>query len=189
VDVVSTPAAGSALRRVDARAALYGAAAALVVAAALGALLAGVIAAVDSEWASSINDADQRLTVIALVWGAMVLFVAGLTGGYVAGRRTRADGGASGLATSIAVLVVLAVVLLLVLATGLVEVPHWFTQYALAVAAVAVGVNASLGMLAGGYVGGGMGEAHERRAHPTDDAAHAGAGHHHYAGGGGIAHG
>jgi hypothetical protein len=179
---------GSALQRVDARAALYGAAAALVVAAALGGLLIGVIAAVDSEWSSSVNDPDQRLTVIGLVWGAMVLFIAGLTGGYVAGRKARADGGASGLATSIAVLVVLAVVLLLVLATGLVDVPHWFTQYALSVAAAAVGVNASLGMLAGGFVGGGMGAEHERRAHPADDA-HAGAGHHHYAGGGGVAHG
>jgi hypothetical protein len=176
------------VRRVDARAALYGAAAALAVAAALGALLVGVIAAVDSEWSSSINDPDQRLTVIGLVWGAMVLFVAGLTGGYVAGRKTRADGGASGLATSVAVLVVLAVVVLLVLATGLVDVPHWFTQYALAVAAAAVGVNASLGMLAGGFVGGGMGEAHERAAHPKHPG-HAGAGHHHYAGDGGLARG
>jgi hypothetical protein len=43
-------------------------------------------------------------------------------------------------------------------------------------------------MLAGGFVGGGMGQAHERAAHPAD-SGHAGAGHHHYAGGGGLAHG
>lgn len=185
---MSTPSAGRALERVDARAALYGAAAALAVAAALGALLIAVLAAVDSEWASSVNDPDQRLTVIGLMWGAMVLFVAGLTGGYVAGRKTRADGGASGLATAGAVVVVLAVVLLLLLATGLVDVPHWFTQYALAVAAAAVGVNASLGMLAGGFVGGSMGQEDERRAHPAD-SDRAGAGHHHHAGGGGLARG
>ena len=147
-----------------------------------------MLAAADAEWSGSVNDPDQRLTVIGLIWGAMSLFVAGLTGGYVAGLRTRADGGASGLATAIAVLVVLALVLLVVLGTGLVDVPHWFTQYALSVAAAGVGVNASLAVLAGGFVGGGMGEDHERRAHPAD-SGHAGAGHHHYARPGGLAHG
>jgi len=71
---------------------------------------------------------------------------------------------------------------------SLVDVPHWFTQYALSVAAAGVGVNASLAVLAGGFVGGGMGEDHERRAHPAD-GGHAGAGHHHYARPGGLAHG
>ncbi len=185
---MSTAPAGHALQRVDVRAALLGAAAALAVAAVLGGILVGVLAAADAEWSSSVNDPDQRLTVIGLIWGAMSLFVAGLTGGYVAGRTTRAQGGASGLATSIAVLAVLALVLLIVLGTGLVDVPHWFTQYALSVAAAGVGVNASLAVLAGGFVGGGMGEEHERRAHPVD-SGHAGAGHHHHPQGGGLAHG
>jgi hypothetical protein len=188
VDRVSAQPARHALRGIDVRAALLGTAAALAVAAVLGGTLVVVLAAADAEWSGSVNDPDQRLTVIGLVWGAMSLFVAGLVGGYVAGLRTRAAGGASGLATAIAVLVVLAVVLLVVLGTGLVDVPHWFTQYALSVAAAGVGVNASLAVLAGGFVGGGMGEDHERRAHPAD-GGHAGAGHHHHAPPGGLAHG
>ena len=65
--MVSTQPARHALRGIDVRAALLGTAAALAVAAVLGGILVVVLAAADAEWSGSVNDADQRLTVIGLI--------------------------------------------------------------------------------------------------------------------------
>ncbi|WP_134768500.1 TIGR04086 family membrane protein [Nocardioides sp. 1609] len=110
---------------------------------------------------------DQDLSIGSLVGGLVVLFLACLVGGWVAGRIARHHGGLHGLLT-VLWLVLLAGVLAALAAifgddldvTGDVGLPSWFSQDAFTTAAIISGVVALVLALLGGWLGGRLADRH-----------------------------
>jgi hypothetical protein len=129
--------------------------------------LAGAAGSIGYELGAS----DQDLSIGALVAGAVVLLIAFFTGGWVAGRVARYDGGRNGL---------LSAVWFLLLAGGLAalgawagdqynlfakpDLPNWFSGDDLGPAAVASAVLGGLLALIAGWLGGVVGARYHRRA-------------------------
>jgi len=158
---------GAARPRFDLPATVGGALAALgtllllssVVAAATGTI--GYLSGVDGE----------DLSVGGLIGGLLVLLVACLVGGWVAGRIARHRGWLHGL-VAIGWLVVLAAVLAALAAvasdefdlTDRIGLPDWFSSDALTGAAIATGLLALALMLLGGWLGGRLADRHHHDA-------------------------
>lgn len=140
----------------------------------LGALIAAGAGGIDYQLnvLNEQGDLDEASTV-GLVVAALVVFASMLVGGFAAGRMARYRGGMNGLGAG------LWLILLVALFAGLgawvgteynafnrVDLPNWFAQIdvddltAVAVIASAVLVVATL---AGGYVGGRLGEIYHTR--------------------------
>lgn len=140
--------------------------------AAVGALLllSSLVAAAVGTIGYQTDVGDQDLSIGGLVGGLVVLFLACLAGGWVAGRVARHHGGRHGL-VAVLWLVVLAAVLAGLAAlfgddldvTDDVGLPSWFSDDAWTVAAVVTGVVALLVALVGGWLGGRLGGRHDDR--------------------------
>lgn len=139
--------------------------------AILGALLllSALVSAVVGTIGYQSDVGDQDLSVGGLVAGLVVLFLACLAGGWVAGRIARRRGGLHGL-VAVLWIVLLAGILAALAAifggdldvTDEVGLPSWFSDDAWTVAAIVTGVVALLLALAGGYLGGRLGGRHHR---------------------------
>jgi hypothetical protein len=137
-------------------------------------LLAGLAAGIgDVGYQRGVRGQDDELSVAGLIGGLVVLLIAFLVGGWVAGRMARYDGARNGLMTAVWFLVLAALVSLL----GAwrdeydffdrVDLPQWFSDNARGVAAVVSGLVALVVMLLAGLIGGILGARYHRRA---DDA-------------------
>jgi hypothetical protein len=151
-------------RHLDVPATLGGALAALGTLVLLSSL-AGTLGAIGFQ--SGIE--GQDLSIGGLIAGLVVLFLACLVGGWVAGRMARRRGGLHGL-LAVVWLVVLAAVLagLAALAGDEADVqprvglPSWFDSDAATAAAIGTGLLALALMLLGGWLGGRLGQHHRR---------------------------
>ena len=155
--------------------------------AALGGLLAiiGVLAFISSLVAAGagalayqVNAIDldgnlQELEMVGVLVATLVVFAAGLVGGWVAGRMARFDGVMNGIASAIWMLLLVAVFAALGAWVGeeynafqRAGLPDWLGQLRAdgltleVIVASAVGIAA---LLAGALVGGGLGDAHNRK--------------------------
>lgn len=130
--------------------------------AALGTLLllaslAGTIGAVGFQ-----DEVDGKdLSLGGLIAGLVILLVACLVGGWVAGRIARRRGGLHGLVAALWLLLLAAALAALAAIAGdeydvteRVGLPNWFSDDALGAAAIASGVVALALMLLGGWLGG-----------------------------------
>lgn len=113
---------------------------------------------------------DQDLSIGGLIAGLVVLFLACLVGGWVAGRIAHRNGGLHGL-VAIVWLVLLAGALAALAAifgddldvTDQVGLPSWFSGDALTTTAIITGVVALLLALLGGWLGGKLGDRHRHQ--------------------------
>lgn len=151
---------GPQRRHFDFPATLAGALAALGTLVLLSALVSAVVGTIGYQ-----TDVEGRdLSIGGLVAGLVVLFLACLVGGWVAGRIARHRGGLHGL-VAIVWLVVLAAVVAALAAifgddldvTDQVSLPDWFSSDALTTGAIITGVVALLLALLGGWLGGRLG--------------------------------
>lgn len=158
---------GVALERggLDVPATLGGALAALGAFLLLSSLVGAVVGTIGYQ--SGVEDSD--LSIGGLIAGLVVLFVACLIGGWVAGRLARHRGGLHGLLAVLWVVVLAAVLAALAALVGdtfdvtdQIDLPSWFSGDALAVSAIVTGVVALLLMLLGGWLGGRLGERRAR---------------------------
>lgn len=141
--------------------------------ATLGTLvvLSGLAAGIGTiGYQSGIEDRDD-LSIGGFVAGLVVLFLAFLAGGWVAGRVARYDGGRNGLLSGIWFVVLAAGVAALGAWAGDrydifddLEVPRWFEDNARTPAAIVTGVVALIVALLAGYLGGRRGERYHHRA-------------------------
>ncbi|HVR32961.1 MAG TPA: hypothetical protein VMS74_09690 [Acidimicrobiia bacterium] len=165
--------------------------------AALGGLLAiiGVLALISSLVAAGagaltyqVNAIDldgnlQEMEMVGVLLATLVVFVAGLVGGWVAGRMARFDGVMNGIAAAIWLLLLVAVFAALGAWVGeeynafrRAGLPDWLGQLRAddltfeVIVASAVGIAA---LFTGALVGGGLGDAHNRKvdAALTDSVA------------------
>ena len=137
--------------------------------AALGTLLllSSIVGAVAGTIGYQTGVDDQDLSVGGLVGGLVVLFLACLVGGWVAGRIARHRGALHGL-VAVLWLVLLAAVLAGLAAafgddldvTDQVGLPSWFDQDAFTTTAIVSGVVALLLALLGGWLGGRLADRH-----------------------------
>jgi hypothetical protein len=116
----------------------------------------------------------EDLSIGSLIGGVAILFVAYLIGGWAAGRIARYDGARNGFATGVWTLIFAAILAGLGAWAGAeydvfenVDLPQWFDEDALTLAAIASGVGAILAMFIGGIIGGMWGERYHRRADTT----------------------
>ena len=135
-------------------------------------LLAGLVAGAGSiGYQRGVRSDDATLSVAGLIGGLVVLVVAFLVGGWVAGRMARYDGLRNGLMTAVWFILLAAAV------SGLgawlgdrydffsrVDLPQWFTDGAGSATAIATGLLAVVVMLAAGALGGWLGARYHRRA-------------------------
>jgi hypothetical protein len=149
----------------DLPATVAGALAALGTFVLLSAIVGGVVGSIGYQ--AGVEGRD--LGIGGLVAGLVVLFVACLVGGWVAGRMARRRGGVHGLVAAVWLVALAAVIAALAALAGddldvrdRVGLPGWFDSDALGTAAIITGVLALVLMLLGGYLGGRWGE---RRAH------------------------
>jgi hypothetical protein len=134
-------------------------------------LLAGLLTGVGSVgYQTGITDSDTTLSGGGLIGGLAVLFLAFLTGGWVAGRMARYDGAHNGLMTAVWFLVLAAVVSVLGAWLGdkydffaNVHLPQWFSDNARNAKALATGLLALAVMLFAGLIGGILGARYHRR--------------------------
>jgi hypothetical protein len=157
--------------------------------AALGALafLGAVIVALATEFDYQLDLIDSEGAVVeasiaGTVAAVIVVFVAFLFGGWVAGRMTRGDGGMSGLGAGLWLLVLGAIFALLgalvapeLNAFAAAELPDWFsalTEENRTTAGIVALVVFAAAVLFGGYVGGRLGESNDHR-HTTVQVADA----------------
>ena len=113
----------------------------------------------------------QDLSIGGLIGGLVVLFLSCLVAGWVAGRIARRRGGLHGL-VAVLWLVLLAAALAALAAvagdkydvTERVGLPSWFSEDAVAPAAIGTGVLALALMLLGGWLGGRLAERHRDSA-------------------------
>ena len=113
----------------------------------------------------------QDLSVGGLNGGLVVLFLACLVGGWVAGRIARRRGGLHGLVAVLWLVLLAAVLAVLTAVAGdeydvreRVGLPDWFSKDALGAAAIITGLVALALMLLGGWLGGRLGERHHAAA-------------------------
>jgi hypothetical protein len=160
--------------KADLLASLVGMFAGLGVLVFLGALMAAGANSIDFQL-NMINaeGALDEASVLGLVVAAVVVFVSFLVGGFAAGRMARYSGGLNGLGAGLWLILLVAVFAALGAWVGTeynafnqLELPNWFSQIdvdeltAMAVVAAAVMVAATL---AGGYLGGRIGETYHTR--------------------------
>jgi hypothetical protein len=139
-------------------------------------ILAGLVGAAFGVvgYQTGLEEDAQDLSIGSLIGGVAILFVAYLIGGWAAGRMARYDGAKNGFATGIWTLVFGAILAVLGAWAGAeydvfqnVELPQWFDEDALTLAAVASGIGAILAMFVGGIIGGTWGARYHRRADTT----------------------
>jgi len=156
---------GAKRRTFDLPATIAGALAALGTLVLLSSLLGAVAGTIGYQ--TGID--GQELSIGGLIGGLVVLFLACLVGGWVAGRMARHKGGLHGL-VAVLWLVALAAVLAALAAlagdkydiTERVGLPSWFSSDAFGAAAIGTGLLALALALLGGWLGGRLGERHER---------------------------
>lgn len=156
---------GAKRRKFDVPATIAGALAALGTLVLLSSLLSAVVGTIGYQTGVE----GQELSIGGLIAGLVVLFLACLVGGWVAGRIARHKGGLHGL-VSVLWLVGLAAVLAALAAlagdkydvTERVGLPTWFSSDALAPVAIGTGLLALALALLGGWLGGRLGERHEK---------------------------
>jgi len=135
-------------------------------------LLAGLLTGAGSiGYQKGLTDTDTTLSAGGLIGGLVVLFLAFLAGGWVAGRMARYDGARNGIMTAVWFLVLAALVSLLGAWLGdkydffaNVHLPQWFADNARTLGAVISGVLALVVMLLAGLIGGTLGARYHRRA-------------------------
>ena len=142
----------------------------MVSAVGLAVLLAGLATGVGSVGYQLGVDDTTRLSAGGLIAGLVVLLLAFLFGGWVAGRMARYDGGRNGLLSAIWFLVLAAG--LSVLGTWLgdkynflanVNLPNWFSRDAFTGRALLTGLIALLVMLIAAWLGGILGARYHRQ--------------------------
>ncbi len=119
---------------------------------------------------------DGTLTdasVVGLIVAAAVVFVSFIVGGFAAGRMSRYNGGMNGLGAGLWLIFFVAIFGALGVWVGAEynafnqpNLPNWFAQFGaddLTAMAVVAGVVLIVATLAGGYVGGRLGEAYHTR--------------------------
>lgn len=144
----------------------------------LGALIAAGAGGIDYQL-NLLNDEGSldEASVIGLIIAAIVVFVSFVVGGFAAGRMARYKGGMNGFGAGLWMILLVAVFAALGAWLGTeynafnrIDLPNWFAQIdvdeltAIAIVASAVLIGATL---AGGYVGGRLGELY----HTKVDAA------------------
>jgi putative membrane protein (TIGR04086 family) len=155
---------GAKHRKFDLLATVAGALAALGTLLLLSSLLSAAVGTIGYQT----DVKEQDLSIGGLIGGLVVLFLACLVGGWVAGRIARHKGGLHGL-VSVLWLVALAAALAALAAlagdkydvTDRVGLPSWFSADAFAPAAIGTGLLALALALVGGWLGGRLGERHE----------------------------
>ncbi len=140
----------------------------------LGALIAAGAGGIDYQL-NIINEegALDEASVVGLILAAILVFVSFIVGGFAAGRMSRYNGGMNGLGAGLWMILLVAIFAALGAWVGAeynafnrAELPNWFAQIdvddltAMAAIATAVLVVATL---AGGYVGGRLGETYHTR--------------------------
>lgn len=140
----------------------------------LGALVAAGAGGIDYQL-NIINDegALDEASVIGMILAAVLVFVSFIVGGFAAGRMARYKGGMNGLGAGLWLILLVAIFAALGAFVGAEynafnrsELPNWFAQVdvddltAMAAIASAVLVVATL---AGGYIGGRLGETYHTR--------------------------
>ena len=156
---------GAQPRKFDILATIAGALAALGTLVLLSSLLSAAVGTIGYQTGVD----DQDLGIGGLIGGLIVLFLACLVGGWVAGRIARHKGGLHGL-VAILWLVALAALLAALAAiagdkydvTERVGLPSWFDADAMTAAAIGTGLLALALALLGGWLGGKLGERKER---------------------------
>jgi hypothetical protein len=150
--------------RFDLRATIAGALAALGTLLLLSSLLGAAAGAIGYQ--TGVDDKD--LSIGGLIGGLIVLFIACLVGGWVAGRMARRKGALHGLVAIVWLVVLTAVLAALAALAGdkydvteRVGLPTWFDPDALGAAAIITGLIALALMLLGGWLGGRLGERRE----------------------------
>lgn len=144
----------------------------------LGALIAAGAGGIDYQL-NLLNDEGSldEASVIGLIMAAIVVFVSFIVGGFAAGRMARYKGGMNGFGAGLWMILLVAIFAALGAWLGTeynafnrIDLPNWFAQIdvdeltAIAIVASAVLIGATL---AGGYVGGRLGELY----HTKVDAA------------------
>jgi hypothetical protein len=144
----------------------------------LGALIAAGAGGIDYQL-NLLNDEGSldEASVIGLIMAAIVVFVSFIVGGFAAGRMARYKGGMNGFGAGLWMILLVAIFAALGAWLGTeynafnrIDLPNWFAQIdaddltAMAIVASAVLIGATL---AGGYVGGRLGETY----HTKVDAA------------------
>lgn len=115
----------------------------------------------------------DEASIVGLIVAAIVVFAAFLVGGFAAGRMARYNGGMNGLGAGLWMILLVAVFAALGAwvateynAFNQLDLPNWFAQVDVddltAIAAIASAVLV-LATLAGGYVGGRLGETYHTR--------------------------
>jgi amino acid transporter len=140
----------------------------------LSALIAAGAAGIDFQLNLIAEDGTlTEASIVGLIVAAAVMFTAFLVGGFGAGRMSRYNGGMNGLGAGLWLILLVAIFGALGAWVGAeynafnqLNLPNWFAQFGAdeltAMAAVA-GVVLILATLAGGYVGGRLGEAYHTR--------------------------
>lgn len=160
--------------KADLVASLVGMFAGLGVLVFLGALLAAGADSIDFQL-NLINEEGglDEASILGLVVAAVVVFISFLVGGYAAGRMARYSGGLNWLGAGLWLILLVAVFAALGAWVGAeynafsqLDLPNWFSQIdtdeltTMAVVATVVMVAATL---AGGYIGGRIGETYHTR--------------------------
>jgi hypothetical protein len=140
----------------------------------LSALIAAGAGGIDYQL-NIINDQGvlDEASVVGLIIAAVVVFVSFLVGGFAAGRMARYRGGMNGLGAGLWMLLLVAVFAALGAWVGVeynvfnrVDLPNWFAQLdvdELTTMAIVATATLVVATLAGGYVGGRLGETYQSR--------------------------
>ena len=140
----------------------------------LSALIAAGAGGIDYQL-NIINDQGvlDEASVVGLIIAAVVVFVSFLVGGFAAGRMARYRGGMTGLGAGLWMLLLVAVFAALGAWVGVeynafnrIDLPNWFAQLdvdELTTMAIVATATLVVATLAGGYVGGRLGETYESR--------------------------
>lgn len=158
---------GADRRKFDVPATIAGALAALGTLVLLSSLVGAAVGTIGYQT----DVENQDLSIGGLVAGLVVLLLACLVGGWVAGRIARHKGGLHGL-VSVLWLVLLAAALAALAAvagdeydvTERVGLPSWFSSDALGAVAIGTGLLALALALLGGWLGGRLGERKEHQS-------------------------
>ena len=140
--------------------------------AAVGTLvLLGSLVGAAGSIGYQLNDGGEDPSIGALAAGAVVLLVSFFTGGWVAGRVARYDGGRNGFLTALWFLALAAALAGLGAWLGEkynvfrdLNLPQWFSADDLGTKAVISGIVGALLALGAGWLGGKVGDRYHRRA-------------------------
>lgn len=140
----------------------------------LGALFAAGAAGIDYQLNLIGEDGTlAEASILGLIVAAAVMFISFLVGGFAAGRMSRYNGGMNGLGAALWLIFLVAIFGAIGVwvgaeynAFGQLNLPNWFAQFGadeLTAMAVFAGLVLIGATLAGGYVGGRLGEAYHTR--------------------------